>query len=339
MCVYVWKWVCRSPVRAAGGRAGLRCLVVRELLPTFVPPMLLTAGAVPGGDAWALELKWDGCRAQLRYDGRAVTLRTRNGRQCAEDFPELTDIGDALGKRRVILDGELVCLRDDGRPDFARLRHRLTGSRVNRRPVVLQMFDVLHLDGRSTRSLPYRERRALLDELALEGPAWRTPASLVVERSEAFVAEVDRLGLEGVVAKRLDSRYTPGRRTPAWIKHKLRRDERLVVTGVRRRPDGRTEALFVARQLDDYSLLRAGSIELGLRPDLMQELDRRLAELPARRRGAIAWYPPVVSVIASVHGLSDGVVRDAVLRELVTVTDRPRSRYDSVRLPAAIASR
>jgi bifunctional non-homologous end joining protein LigD len=314
-------------------------LVVREPLPTFVPPMLLTPAGVPDGEAWSLEVKWDGCRAQLRYDGRAVTVRTRNGRECAEDFPELTDIADALGKRRVILDGELVCLRDDGRPDFARLRHRLTRSRANRHPVLLQVFDVLHLDGRSTRTLRYRERRELLEELVLDGPAWRTPASLVLERSAAFVTEVDRLGLEGVVAKRLNSRYTPGRRTPAWIKHKLRRDERLLVTGVRRRSDGRTEALFVARQLDDDSLLRAGSIELGLRPDLMQELDRRLAELPARRRGAIVWYPPVVSVIASVHGLSDGVVRDAVLRELVTATDRPRPRYETVQMPAAIASR
>ena len=231
------------------------------------------------------------------------------------------------------------CLRDDGRPDFARLRHRLTGSRVNRRPVVLQVFDVLHLDGRSTRSLPYRERRALLDELALDGPAWRTPASLVVERSEAFVAEVDRLGLEGVVAKRLDSRYTPGRRTPAWIKHKLRRDERLVVTGVRRRPDGRTEALFVARQLDDDALLRAGSIELGLRADLMQELDRRLAELPARRRGSVSWCPPEVVVVASVHGLADGAVRDAVLREIVPVTDGGPRKGDTRPVPAAVASR
>ncbi len=312
---------------------------MREPLPTFVPPMLLTPAGVPGGEAWSLELKWDGCRAQLRYDRRAVTLRTRNGRQCAEDFPELTDICDALGKRRVILDGELVCLRDDGRPDFARLRHRLTGSRVNRRPVVLQVFDVLHLDGRSTRSLPYRERRALLDELALEGPAWRTPASLVVERSEAFVAEVDRLGLEGVVAKRLDSRYTPGRRSSAWIKHKLRRDERLAVTGVRRRPDGRTEAVFVARQLADETLVRAGSIELGLRPDLMQELDRRLAELPARHRGSVSWYPPEVSVVASVHGLADGAVRDAVLREIVPVIDDGPRKGDMRPVAAAVASR
>jgi ATP dependent DNA ligase domain len=94
----------------------------REPQPNFVQPMLLTAGAVPDGDSWSLEVKWDGCRAQLRYDGRTVTLRTRSGRECSDDFPELLFIADALGKRRVILDGELVCLRDDGRPDFAWLR-------------------------------------------------------------------------------------------------------------------------------------------------------------------------------------------------------------------------
>jgi bifunctional non-homologous end joining protein LigD len=301
--------------------------------------MLLTAGSVPNGEAWSLELKWDGCRAQLRYDGRAPTLRTRNGRECLGDFPELLLIGDALAKRHVTLDGELVCLRDDGRPDFARLRHRLTGSRVNRHPVVLQVFDVVHLDGRSTRALPYRERRALLDELALDGPAWRTPASIVLERSAAFVAEVAALSLEGIVAKRLDSRYLPGRRSPTWVKHKLRRDERLVVTGVRRRPDGRTEAVFVARQLEDGSLSRAGSIELGLRPELMRELDLRLADLPARRRGAVFWYPPEVSVVASVHGPPDAAVRDAVLREIVPPTDGLRTQHDPRPLAAGVASR
>ncbi|MFL5859601.1 MAG: hypothetical protein ACJ780_02310 [Solirubrobacteraceae bacterium] len=110
--------------------------------------------------------EWDGCRAQLRYDGRAPTLRTRNGRECSSDFPELLGVADALGKRRVILDGELVCLRDDGRPDFARLRGRLAGSGPSPAPALLQVFDVIHLDGRSTRALPYRERRALLDEIA-----------------------------------------------------------------------------------------------------------------------------------------------------------------------------
>jgi len=177
----------------------------REQQPTFIPPMLLSSGALPSGDAWTFEVKWDGCRAQLRYDGRLVSLRTRNGRECSEDFPELAEIADALGKRRVTLDGELVCLRPDGRPDFGRLRHRLTGSTTRRHPAMLQAFDLLHLDGSSTRVLPYSERRSLLDELALDGPAWRTPASVVIERNEDFVAGVEELGPEGVVAKRLSS--------------------------------------------------------------------------------------------------------------------------------------
>jgi bifunctional non-homologous end joining protein LigD len=126
----------------------------REQQPTFIPPMLLTSGAVPSGDAWTLELKWDGCRAQLRYDARRVSVRTRHGRDCSADFPELTAIAGALGKRRVTLDGELVCLRSDGQPDFARLCHRLTGSPTNRHQAMLQIFDILHLDGHSTRPLP-----------------------------------------------------------------------------------------------------------------------------------------------------------------------------------------
>jgi len=279
--------------------------------------MLLTSGALPSGDAWTFEVKWDGCRAQLRYDGRSVTLRTRNGRECSADFPELAAIASVLGNRRVTLDGELVCLRSDGRPDFARIRHRLTGSATHRHPAMLQVFDVLHLDGRSTRPLPYSERRALLEELTLDGPAWRTPASLVVERSEDFVAGVEELGLEGAVAKRLGSTYLSGRRCTAWVKHKLRREERLAVRGVRRRRDGAVEAIFVARHRPDGSFTGAGAVELGLQRECVGYLERRLAQLPVRHRGSIAWYPAAVSVLASLHGPADGPVRDAVLREVL----------------------
>jgi bifunctional non-homologous end joining protein LigD len=286
----------------------------REPQPTFVPPMLLTAGEVPDGHAWALELKWDGCRAQLRYGGgSAAQLRTRHGRECSADFPELAAIAEVLGKRRVTLDGELVCLRDDGRPDFAKLRRRLTGGQRARQPAMLQIFDLLHLDGRSTRALPYRERRALLEELALDGPAWRTPASLVLESAASFTTRVAELGLEGVVAKRLGSAYASGRRSPAWIKHKLRREEHLAVTGIRRSAAGTTDAVFVARRVRGGSLRPAGSIELGLSRDVLAELECRLAELPARRRGGVAWYPAEVWVLASCHGLPDGPVRDAVV--------------------------
>jgi hypothetical protein len=88
----------------------------------------------------------DGIRAQLRYDGRSVSLRTRHGRECSADFPELADIADALGKHRVTLDGELVCPRPDGRPDFARPRRRLTGAARPRHAVTLQIFDGLSRD-------------------------------------------------------------------------------------------------------------------------------------------------------------------------------------------------
>ena len=300
-------------------RATLLAVRYREQQPTFIPPMLLTSGTLPSGDTWTYEVKWDGCRAQLRYDGRSVSLRTRNGRECSADFPELAAIAGALGKRRVTLDGELVCLRSDGRPDFGRLRRRLTGSATHRDPAMLQVFDVLHLDGESTRSLPYLARRALLEELTLDGPAWRTPASLVVERSEDFVARVEELGLEGVVANRISSTYIPGRRCTAWVKRKLRREERLTVTGIRRNRDGNVEAIFVARRHADGSFLGAGAIELGLQRELVERLERRLCELPARRRGAVAWYPAEVSVVASLHGLHDGPVRDAVLRQVVDV--------------------
>lgn len=138
---------------------------------------------------------------------------------------------------------------------------------------------------------------------------------MVVDRAEDFVTRVGELGLEGVVAKRLDSTYMPGRRIRGWVKHKLRREEQLAVTGLRRSRDGRPDAVFVARRLPDGSFTGAGSIELGLRADVVHELERRLGALPARRRGAIAWYPGEVSVIASVHGFPDG--RDAVLRDVI----------------------
>ena len=247
-------------------RSSRRCCSPRARCPT----------ATPG----RFEVKWDGCRAQLRYDGRSVSLRTRHGRECSADFPELAAIavrsGQAAGdaRRRAGLP------RPDGRPDFARLRRRLTGSATRRHPAMLQVFDVLHLDGRSTRPLPYDERRALLEELALDGPAWRTPASVVVDRTEDFVARVAELGLEGVVAKRLSSTYLPGRRCTSWVKHKLRREERLAVTGIRRNREGHVEAILVARRQTDGSFTGAGSIELGLRRELVELLEQRLAELP-----------------------------------------------------------
>jgi hypothetical protein len=98
------------------------------------------------------------------------------------------------------------------------------------------------------------------------------------------------------------------------VKHKLRREERLAVTGIRGSAEERTEAVFVARRRPDGAIRSAGAIELGLRREIVQELEQRLSTLPSHQRGAITWYPAEVSVIASVHGLPDGLVRDGLLR-------------------------
>ena len=165
-------------------------------------------------------------------------------------------------------------------------------------PAMLQVFDLLHRGDRSTRALPYAERRALLEELALDGPAWRTPASVVVDRAEDFVARVAELGLEGVVAKRLDSTYIPGRRNRSWVKHQLRREEQLTVTGLRRAREGDVEAILVTRCDPDGSLTGAGAGQFGLHRGLVERLERRLAELPPagadkslRIRPTCRWWP------------------------------------------------
>jgi ATP-dependent DNA ligase len=127
--------------------------------------------------------------------------------------------------------------------------------------------------------------------------------------------------MEGVVAKPLDSTYAPGRRTSAWLKYKLRREEQLAVTGARRSRDGSLEALFAARPRGDGSFAGAGSIELGLRGDLVDALEQQLAEIPARRRGVITYHAPALSVVASCHGLPGGAVRDAVLRAVALLDE------------------
>jgi ATP dependent DNA ligase-like protein len=139
-------------------------VVTREDLPCFVQPMLLRGGTIPRDDEWALEVKWDGMRAQVRLDGRTLMIRSRPGRDCTHEFPELEEFVGALSRRRrVLLDGEIACLDSKGRPDFSLLRSRLRArdqrairAARERAPATLMLFDVLHLDGRSTRCLSYR---------------------------------------------------------------------------------------------------------------------------------------------------------------------------------------
>jgi len=203
--------------------------------------MKATIGKLPTGDDWAFELKWDGMRIEAlcrpagneRSAGAGLVLRSRSGRDVTSSFPELAPLADALGAS-AIFDGEVVVFEGD-RPSFGLLQHRMhveapTQQLVADYPVVYVVFDLLELDGQSLLPLPYRTRRALLDDFLDDGPTWRVPP-VVEGDGQPLLTLAESRGLEGVVAKRLSSRYTPGTRTADWLKVKVRRSQEFVVVG------------------------------------------------------------------------------------------------------------
>jgi len=190
----------------------------------------------PSGPGWAWELKWDGIRALAYVVGDELAVFTRNGNQVTHRYPELAPLGGALAGRDAVLDGEIVAFTDTGTPSFELLQRRMhveSPPAIRRLatevPVAYVLFDLLWLD-RSLLSEPYRARRALLAGLDLTGPNWQTPPN--EEGDGAAIIGVSRqFGLEGVVGKRVDSIYEPGRRSRAWVKVKNVRRQEFVVGG------------------------------------------------------------------------------------------------------------
>ena len=182
-------------------------------------PMLAATGPLPEDSAkWAYEVKWDGFRALVQASPGGVAITSRNGYDMTSRYPELEGLSHAVSAP-VLLDGEIVALGADGRPDFAALWFRNRGSADPGARLCFIAFDVLQLGAEALFTRPYRERRGILEELSLGGPNWCTPETHIREGAALFAA-TKRMGLEGVVAKRLDSQYRPGVRSTAWTKTK-----------------------------------------------------------------------------------------------------------------------
>jgi bifunctional non-homologous end joining protein LigD len=170
-------------------------------------------------------------------EGGRLRLASRNANNITPRYPELRPLGRALGTHEAVLDGEVVAFGDDGRPSFERLQGRmhLTSEAQVRRlsqsqPVAYVIFDLLFLDGHTLCGDPYEQRRAKLQELKLSGPTWQVPAYHAGDG--AALLEASRAqNLEGIVAKRLDSTYQPGKRTQAWVKVKNVRSTDAVIGG------------------------------------------------------------------------------------------------------------
>jgi bifunctional non-homologous end joining protein LigD len=196
-----------------------------EPLPKSLAPMLpVTRAHLPADDAsWAYELQWGGARTVVYVDGGRPRAQAADNTDVTASYPELRDLAARLGARPVVLDGEIVAFDEHGKPDADRLASRsAVGDAVRSRrlarhtPVTYLVSDVLHLDGRSTQDLPYVERRRLLVSLALSGPRWQTTPSWAGGGVDVLRAAREQ-GLSGVLAKRLDSPYAPGRRSTMWL--------------------------------------------------------------------------------------------------------------------------
>jgi bifunctional non-homologous end joining protein LigD len=261
-----------------------------EPMPEHVVPMMARLADLPKRDEdYGFEVKWDGVRAIAYCEAGRVRLESRTLRDVTRQYPEIGKLGRALGSRRAVLDGEIVALDEQGKPDFQRLQprmHVLSESTIRRRvsdtPVVYMIFDVLWLEGDTTMDLPYTERRARLEALKLEGDYWRTP-SYHANDGAAMLRASDEQGLEGVVAKRLDSRYEPGSRSGAWLKIKNKMRQELVIGGWLPGEGGRRDTLgsLAVGFYEDGHLRYAGNVGTGFTQKTLSEV---LSELRKRER-------------------------------------------------------
>jgi bifunctional non-homologous end joining protein LigD len=299
----------------------------REPMPERLKPMLARAGELPReDDRWAYEIKWDGVRALSYSEPGRIRFESRNLNDITNSYPELKALNRALSSHRAILDGEIVAFGEDGRPSFGLLQSRMhVGSESTARrlakqtPVAYLVFDLLWLDGHSLMELPYEERRARLKELELDGPAWQTPDH-VAGNGAAVLAASRENGLEGVVAKRLDSPYEPGRRSTNWIKIKNVRREDVVVggwlPGEGRRRD-RIGALLVG-VVQDGALRYAGRVGTGFTDAELKRLAGTLSERedspfapegPQPPKGAVFVEPDSVAEVDFTEWTADGMMR------------------------------
>jgi len=218
----------------------LRQIKIYEDTMPIIKPMLAKAGSMPDNqEEYSFEIKWDGIRVIFYLEKNRFRLMSRNLKDITSQYPELGPLATAVAQQHteLILDGEIVSFGPAGLPSFSQLQHRmgLTNDHairemVDKAPVHYIIFDILSLDSCSLLEKTYTERRAILEGLSLDGAYWQTPGYKTGQGTTILVAS-RKLGLEGIILKRLDSTYQPGKRTGAWLKIKNQHRQELVIGG------------------------------------------------------------------------------------------------------------
>jgi bifunctional non-homologous end joining protein LigD len=303
-------------------------------LPTKIEPMLATLATKPfDDDDWLFEVKWDGFRVQAVVDHGKVRLLTRNLNDAAMYFPRLLSSTTWIEAEQAVVDGEVVAIDEDGRPDFSLLQTKLGDKEAT--GLIYQVFDLLYLDGRSLLEVPLEDRKRLLRSVLKDHPRVRF-ASHVVGDGKAFFEAAGKMGVEGMVAKLRRSRYEPGRRTGAWLKIKIRPEQELVVGGwTPGSGNARDLGAMAVGVYEDGKLRFAGKVGSGFTGAIRNDLLKRLKPLvqddppfdpapPKDYRGRwggdlkdITWVRPELVIRAEIGGWTrDGQVRQTAYKGL-----------------------
>ena len=305
---------------------------------TYSPMLATPADAVPDGDGWLHEVKWDGYRAIVTIAGGEVELTSRNGNSLTARFESVARaVVQAVKTPDCVLDGEVCALDERGRASFSAMQQ---GSG----PLVLYLFDVLEIEGKPLLELPLTERHKRLEAL-LDKRSRLVRLSALFDDGDALLEAAAAQQLEGVVSKRADSRYEPGRRSRNWLKVKTQGRQELVIAGYTK-GQGRRSNGFGALVLGVHEaggLRWAGNVGTGfdeaeiarllgkLKPLRRDETPfAEVPKMPRVRKGDVVWVEPkLVAEIRFAEWTHDGRLRAPVylgLREDKEASEVQRER-------------
>jgi DNA ligase D-like protein (predicted ligase) len=302
-----------------------------------------SADQLPDSGNYVYEVKWDGIRAMVTLDEGEIRLRGRHETDFTAQFPELRSAA-SLRASSGVFDGEIVCLDPDGKPNFRNVIHRMqqmAPSAIERarakHPVVCYLFDCLYLDGHAVLNEPLVRRRKLLAPVVIKGGAYRLSEEF--EDGRSLLEAARKMGLEGIMAKKRDSTYVPGRRSDAWLKIKTRQSAECVVIGYTK-GKGYREAAFGALHLAQQSsdgLTYLGKVGAGFDDETLRSLSEQLKKLPRTTKrikeklpdnAQSVWVEPkLICEVSFVSITPDGMLREPVFMRLrPDLTLQPSSR-------------